>query len=158
MTGTLAQALRVGGSLAFVLGLMWVLARVLRGRAGGRAGGLLEVVARQQLGRSAAVTVVRVGERTLVLGVTDNQVSLLADATPEAVPGAVIEGAADTAANVKNAPVAVEGEVVQTRILDPAPACGDPGPAAGPLAGSVLSPSTWQATMAFLRERTVRRA
>jgi flagellar biosynthetic protein FliO len=69
-------------SLGVVLGLMLGAAWVLRRRGGGfaRSGAVTEVLARQSLGRSASVQVVRVGERTLVLGVTEQSVSYLTDA------------------------------------------------------------------------------
>jgi flagellar protein FliO/FliZ len=73
--------LRIGFSLLGVMGLMWALARaVRRPLAAGRAHGPLAVLNRQQLTRGAAVTVVRVADRAIVLGVTDQQVSLLGEA------------------------------------------------------------------------------
>ncbi|HEX5198444.1 MAG TPA: flagellar biosynthetic protein FliO [Actinoplanes sp.] len=73
--------LRIGFSLFVVLGLMWVLARVVRRPLGvGRAHGQLAVLNRQQLTRGAAVTVVKVADRAMVLGVTEQQVSFLGDA------------------------------------------------------------------------------
>jgi flagellar protein FliO/FliZ len=73
--------LQVGFSLAVVLGLMWALARAVRRPLGsGRGHGPLAVLNRQQLTRGAAVTVVRVADRALILGVTDQQVSLLGEA------------------------------------------------------------------------------
>ena len=78
---------RLAISLAVVFGLMWVAARVLRKRGlgsskGSTATSRIEVLARQGLGRTSSVQVVRVGGRTLVLGVTDAQVSVLAEADP----------------------------------------------------------------------------
>ena len=73
--------LRIGFSLFVVLGLMWALARVVRRPAGaGRAHGRLAVLNRQQLTRGAAVTVVRVADRAMILGITDQHVSLLGEA------------------------------------------------------------------------------
>jgi flagellar protein FliO/FliZ len=73
--------LRIGFSLLVVLGLMWALARaVRRPLAAGRAHGPLAVLNRQQLTRGAAVTVVRVADRAMILGVTDQQVSFLGEA------------------------------------------------------------------------------
>ena len=73
--------LRIGFSLFVVLGLMWALARVVRRPLGaGRAHGQLAVLNRQQLTRGAAVTVVKVADRAMVLGVTEQQVSFLGDA------------------------------------------------------------------------------
>lgn len=74
-------------SLAVVLGLMLGAAWVIRRRGGSfmrRMGKNLplEVMARQSLGRSASVQVVRMGERALVLGVTDHQVTYLTEGEP----------------------------------------------------------------------------
>ena len=74
-------------SLAVVFGLMWVAARILRKRGlgstkGGPASSRIEVLARQGLGRTSSVQLVRVGGRTLVLGVTEASVSVLGEADP----------------------------------------------------------------------------
>ena len=73
-------------SLVVVIGLMWVAANVLRKRgftgvAGRRPGNgpEVELVARRPLGRNASIAVVRVGDRSLVVGVTDHQVTNLGD-------------------------------------------------------------------------------
>ena len=44
------------------------------------------MVARQQLSRGTAVTVIKVADRALVLGVSDTQISLLADADADLFP------------------------------------------------------------------------
>ena len=72
--------IRIAFALLVVLGLMWGLARLARRPLGGRGGGALEVLARQQLSRGSSVAVVRVADRALVLGVCDAGVSLLAAA------------------------------------------------------------------------------
>jgi len=73
-------------SLGVVIGLMWVAANVLRKRgftgvAGRRVtrGPEVELIARRPLGRNASIAVVRVGDRSLVVGVTDHQVTKLGD-------------------------------------------------------------------------------
>jgi flagellar protein FliO/FliZ len=78
---------RLAVSLAVVFGLMVLAGRLLRrrGLSPGRAGAAanrIEVLARQGLGRSSSVQLVRVGGRTLVLGVTEAAVSVLAEADP----------------------------------------------------------------------------
>lgn len=71
-------AVRVGLALVVVLGLLVAYGRATkRGRA--RDGGLA-VLARKQLNRSCSVALVRVADRTLVLGVTERRVSLLTEA------------------------------------------------------------------------------
>ena len=73
--------LRIGFSLLVVLGLMWAVARVIRRPLGvGRPHGQLAVLNRQQLTRGAEVAVVKVADRAMILGVTDQQVSLLGEA------------------------------------------------------------------------------
>ena len=78
---------RLAISLAVVFALMAVAARLLRRRGLGSARGTtvtsrIEVLARHGLGRSSSVQLVRVGGKTLVLGVTDTQVSVLSEADP----------------------------------------------------------------------------
>lgn len=72
--------LRIGFSLLVVFGLMWGLAKLVRRPLTGKhGGGTLWVLNRQQLSRGASVAVVQVADRALVLGVTDQQVSLLGE-------------------------------------------------------------------------------
>jgi flagellar protein FliO/FliZ len=73
---------RIIFSLLVVFGLLWGLAKLARRPLSGRGAGVLQVVARQQLTRGSAVAVVRVADRALVLGVTEQGVTLLADADP----------------------------------------------------------------------------
>jgi flagellar protein FliO/FliZ len=162
--------LRMVVSLAIVLALMYVAARLLsrgraprparqrqaqRPRATKKAGGSLiaslagaagakrgrrvadestrlELLSRQPLGKTAAVAVVRVGERTLLLGVTDSEIRLLSEL----------------------------GEPAENEILpdDPA-AAGEKEAARQPLA--LVEPVVDAQPMSvldILRERTVRRA
>jgi flagellar protein FliO/FliZ len=115
-TSTLELMVRLVLSLVVVVGLMIGVTAVLKRRgfagfapgAGRRAapGVQVEVLARRTLGRSASVAVVRAGGKSMVLGVTDNHVTLLADADvdeleldlPEAqgtgFPRAVVNGSA----------------------------------------------------------------
>jgi flagellar biogenesis protein FliO len=73
---------RLGVAMAVVMGLMFVASGVLkrRGFAGPQRGGVaIDLVARRGLGRSAQVAVVRTGGRELVLGVTDQRITLLCE-------------------------------------------------------------------------------
>jgi flagellar biogenesis protein FliO len=78
--------LRMVVSLAVVLALLWVAARVLAGRTGGlprgrrsgRPAAPVEVLSRAALGRTASVAVVRTCGRTLVVGVSGQQLTVLA--------------------------------------------------------------------------------
>lgn len=89
----LALLVRVVVSLAVVLAVMAASAAVLRrsgvvgatpsGRRGVRRRSFpLEVIARHGLSRSSSLAVVRLGERALVLGVTEHQVTLLTEVDP----------------------------------------------------------------------------
>jgi len=72
-------------SLVVVFGLMALAARAARRRGLTGAGGSttrIEVLARQGLGRTSSVQLVRVAGRTLVLGVTEQSVQVLGEADP----------------------------------------------------------------------------
>ena len=112
-SSALGLLVRLVFSLAVVIGLMLLLAHTMRKRGlivgasgvqrigggaqrtgrgaprmgGGvqRFGGDIEVLSRRGLGRSAQVAVVRAGGRTLVLGVTEQHICLLADADTDAM-------------------------------------------------------------------------
>ena len=73
-------------SLAFVGLVLWFAARIAKKRGlGGANQGLIEVVARQRLGRSSTVNVVRIGDVVLVVGATEEQVTLLAEVDNETI-------------------------------------------------------------------------
>lgn len=75
--------LRVGMSLAIVFALIWVAARVARrrGRVGTKVDGpQIELVERRNLGKRTSVVLLRVGGKALLVGSTDQQVSLLSEA------------------------------------------------------------------------------
>ena len=136
-------ALRIGFSLLVIFGLMWGLARLVRRPMGsGRHHGpLLSVLNRQPLSRGAAVTVVRVADRALILGVTDQQVTLLGDADLE-------DFEPHHTAHRDHLAIPEGGlELPETH----------PQPGRGRLDGSILSPRTWSSTIDFLRDRTTRR-
>ncbi|MFI7596939.1 flagellar biosynthetic protein FliO [Actinoplanes sp. NPDC049681] len=139
--------LRIGFSLLVVFGLMWGLARVARrGGLGRRGSGNLSVLNRQSLSRGSSVAVVQVADRALILGVTDNQVSLLGETELDAFahePHGI---------SLKRDPVAVQPDDV----LPPAHPTVLPHHG-GRLEGSILSPRTWTSTIDFLRDRTTRR-
>lgn len=124
--------LRVVFSLAAVLGLMWFLARLASRRLDGPGAALVRLVGRQTVGRSASVAVVAVGQRLLVVGVTENGVRLLTELDEDdlAVPAPTVETRADgTAAGGA------------TRVDTTAGGAGGPGLVTH---GSVLSAQTWK--------------
>lgn len=80
---------RLVASLGMVVAIILVLAKVVRKRGGlsfGRSadGPRLDVLDRTSLSRNASVAVVRVGGRGLIVGITDQAVTLLAEA-PELI-------------------------------------------------------------------------
>ena len=81
-------ALRIFFSLVVLLLMVGLARHGPAARWPGAAAGALSVLARQPLTRGASVAVVRVGERALVLGVTDQNVTLLAEAEPAAIEAA----------------------------------------------------------------------
>lgn len=142
-TSLLELSIRLVVSLAVVLGLMWGAAALLKRRTGGaRVGagrhGRMEVLARQPLGRNSSVTMVRVGERALVLGVTDQQVTVLA------------EGAADEFDPPE--PVVVGDGGGRRLFATGAPRTVPPG------AGGPGTPGSWKGFVEALRDKTVRRS
>src|SRR3954447_17657054 len=67
-------------ALVLVLGVMWALARWARKPMGvGKGERVMTVLARQQLSRSSSVTVLKLMDRALVLGVTEQGVQLLTE-------------------------------------------------------------------------------
>ena len=147
--------LRVASSLAAVLGLIWLLSRGGRRRTGGRvaAAGRFTVVGRQSLGRHAGVAVVRVGDRALVLGVTEQSVQLLAETDLASVLGEQDAPEHRTAVELPRE----GGAAVPDGALAALAAAGERVPATrSPLDGSALSPQTWSRALEALRERTTR--
>ncbi|MEV4636023.1 flagellar biosynthetic protein FliO [Actinoplanes sp. NPDC049548] len=139
--------LRIGFSLLVVFGLMWGLARVARrGGLSRRGSGNLAVLNRQSLSRGSSVAVVQVADKALILGITDNQVSLLGETELEAFAHE------PHVAATKRAPLAVPADdVLPAAHPTVLPHHG------GKLEGSILSPRTWTSTLDFLRDRTTRR-
>lgn len=123
-------AVRLVGSLALVVGLLLLIARFANRRFKAPTGAAIQVVQRQALGRGQGVAVVSVGTRVLVLGTTEQQITLLAEVEPDEV-GLDLTPAEPV--------VGEDGEPLDV----PSPA--SPSSA---LAGSVLSPQTWKDAMA----------
>jgi hypothetical protein len=131
-------------SLSLVLGLIWLIARVGRGRRSvGRSARLspgaerarVEVLGRRSLGRHSAIVIVRAAGRTMVVGQTAQQISVLADHS------VLAEDRADAGEVTLGAGAARNGE-------DPMPRLASENGAAAPTA--------WDAVVDRLRELTVR--
>jgi len=138
--------LRIVFSLLVVLALMWGIAKLVRRPLGARRGGLIDVLGRQQLSRGASVAVVRVADKAMVLGVTDGQVTLLAETDLATVE----EYQPETPVRRESLPVESLGNSRNRTAPVVSPD--------GSLAGSILSTRTWAQTRDFLRERRVRKS
>lgn len=155
-----ALLLRVGFSFSLVLLLMWGAARALRSRTSGRPTDAVEVLARTQLGRGSNVTVLRIGDRALVLGVTERAITQLGDAITDldALRGKTIKSVVSVEDDVVSDQLPVLPEPRQApRHRSAVPSAPTATAGEGALAGSILSPATWRLGMDALRERTVRR-
>ena len=89
---TLALFGRLIVSLGVVIGLMWAAARVIRKRGFGGVGGAtrrpgvqVDIIARRTLGRNSSIAVVRAGSQAMVVGITEQQITKLADASLEEI-------------------------------------------------------------------------
>jgi flagellar protein FliO/FliZ len=137
--------IRLVFSLAFIAAVLAFASRLAKKRGLGAGNGLIEVVARQRMGRASSVSVLRVAGRVLVIGSTDEQVTLLAEVEEEEVQAALAAS-----------PRAVA--LAATTTDDSAPRTGLPARSgSGALAGSVLDRHAWMSFVTELRERTVRR-
>jgi flagellar protein FliO/FliZ len=130
-------AVRLVGSLALVVGLLLLIARFANRRFKAPSGAAIQVVQRQALGRGQGVAVISVGTRVLVLGTTEQQVTLLAEVEPDEIgldltAVELLDGATDGNPGEEGA----EGAPRPARVVP------------GTLAGSVLSPQTWKDAMA----------
>jgi len=166
-------------SLAVVLGLMWIIARRLKkGPGRGRNGQLMDVLARQQLSRTASVAVVRVMDKALIVGITDGQVNVLGETALDAVEEQLAEHASTPRTPKVRVPRPAPRPAPAARpaaVARPAPTAAArptteqiralrleqqvPEPAAqrrSPLAGSALSLGTWRQAVDSIRDLTVR--
>jgi flagellar protein FliO/FliZ len=139
----IALTLRVIAALLVVLMLMWLLAKAVRRPYTSRRDGVLAVLNRQQLSRGSAVAVVRVADRALVLGITEQQVSLLGETDIDAF---------DSEPEEHRDHMELEPDGLHAKLPD-----RHPRSLGGRLDGSLLSPKTWTSTIEFLRDRTTRR-
>ena len=132
--------------LAFIAVVLLFASRVAKKRGLGGATGVIEVVARQRMGRASSVSVLRVAGRVLVVGATEQQVTLLAEVEDDEL---------ETALAAQPRPL-VGADGVTSEL----PVARRPLPArtgSGALGGSVLDRGAWTSLVSELRERTVRR-
>jgi flagellar protein FliO/FliZ len=87
----LGMFMRLVFSLGTVIGLMWMAAHFLKKRGLGPsakragAGVQVELLARRTMARNASIAVVRVGDRSMVVGITDHFITKLDDADVDEV-------------------------------------------------------------------------
>ncbi|WP_299953734.1 flagellar biosynthetic protein FliO [uncultured Modestobacter sp.] len=133
--------------LGFIAAVLLFASRLAAKRGLGGTTGVIEVVARQRMGRASSVSVLRVAGRVLVVGSTEEHVTLLAEVEDEELRTAL------ATAQVRPAVTGTAGD------LDGVPAPRPPARVGSPaLAGSVLDRGTWTTVVQELRERTVRRS
>jgi len=153
----LELTIRLVVSLTIVVGLLLVLARVGARRFRGSSGALVHVVHRQPLSRTSSVAVVSVGTRVLVLGTTEQHISVLAELEPDEIDLELEEATVlELAGPGEPAEVPVDAPAARPAGAHrgthrAAPARETAAPAAGTLAGSVLSPQTWRQALAAVR-------
>lgn len=143
-------------SLAFVAAVLLFAARLAKKRGLGKGNDLVQIVSRQRLGRTSTVNVVRVADLCLVVGATEEQITLLAEVDPDLVAQALGEAPPPRrevlAAQDEEFDEYDDYEVYE----EPHAAAARPSGAA--LAGSVLDREGWGNLVHELRERTVRRS
>lgn len=132
--------IRLVFSLAVVIGLLLLIARLGRRRFQGRHGSLVRVVHRQPLSRTSSVSVVTVGSRVLVIGTTEHQVSMLTELDPDELEVEELEAALAASPDAPSAEKA-RGDAV-------------PADVDSRLAGSLLSTATWRQAFAAATRRT----
>jgi flagellar protein FliO/FliZ len=148
-------ALRLVFSLAIVVGILLLLAKVAGRRFQGKAGAAIQVVHRQPLSRGSGVAVVTVGDRVLLLGTTEHQVTLLTELEPDEL-GLGFEHELqqslqhDHEHDLEHDPAAEEPRVRAVPTHRGVPQLTKDGP----LAGSVLSPETWRQALRVARGTT----
>jgi flagellar protein FliO/FliZ len=143
-------------SLAFIAGVLWFAARVAKKRGiGGTGNGVIEVLARQRMGRASTLNVVRIADVTLVVGATEEQVTLLAEVDGDAVDTVLRER--EAARPTRPAVHAVPDDDADLPVTDARPRVVARRPA-GALSGSVFDRNGWGSFVNQLRDRTVRRS
>ena len=145
----LELTLRLVFSLAVVVGLLLLLARLGSRRFRGQHGALVRVLHRQPLTRTTSVSVVAVGSRVLVLGTTEQQVRVLTELDPEELGDVraltLVPTPSATASPVPSGAPAPAAPGAHRAETSPQ---GTDRAGQGPLAGSVLSVDTWRQALA----------
>lgn len=151
---------RVVVSLGVVLALIWALARVKK-RVSPKGASALQVLSKTPVSKRGSLLLVQIGGRTLLLGSSDTNISLLTEVDlgedsdgprqeriPVDMDALIDEWRTDAMAEVPA--LASRADADQPEQVTDLASDG------GPLAGSVLSPQTWRQLTQVLREKTVR--
>jgi flagellar protein FliO/FliZ len=160
---TVAMVGRLLLALCFVLGLMWGIGRWVRGRNNGRKGAAaMAVLGRQQLSRNSSVTVVKVLDQALILGVTEGQISMLGESDLTRFEDFLTDAPPLRRSRPRALPatsVVIEHVEHPVSSSDSVAANGSSAKVSGrgALTGSALSPATWRQAVDVIRERSVRR-
>jgi flagellar protein FliO/FliZ len=133
-------------SLGFIAVVLLWAARLAKKKGLGQGNGLIEVVARQRMGRSSTVNVVRIADVVLVIGATEEQVTLLAEVDADAVDAALRERRAPVPVGAADDAPDAGVRTIAARSTSPA------------LVGSVFDRNGWGTFVNQLRERTVRKS
>ncbi|MFN3865171.1 MAG: flagellar biosynthetic protein FliO [Demequina sp.] len=164
---TLLLTLRVSLSLAAVLALLWWLSRrVQAGMGDRRRHQPMAVISRQQLSRRAGLALVEVGGRRLVVGYSEQGVSLVHDAgeaPDDPIPADLAPALHPVDSTLAaNGFLPSAGTTARTSAHDPAHVVAARKAAAPrlrtPLDGSILAPDTWRKAVVAVQERTTRRS
>jgi flagellar protein FliO/FliZ len=153
-------------SLAFVAAVLLFAARLAKKRGLGRGNDLIEVVARQRMGRTSTLNVVRVADLVLVIGATEEQITLLAEVDPDAVDHALRDRAPVRLAPAPAPALGPAEDLDEDQDedydaydeYDEAPQRTARSTTSSALAGSVLDRDGWGSLVHELRERSVRRS
>jgi flagellar protein FliO/FliZ len=167
-------------SLAFIGGVLLFAARLAKKRGMGQGSGLIEVVARHRLGRTSTLNVVRIADVVLVVGATEEQVTLLAELDADSIDDALRDRtpARQPAVATRDDDrhhddrhhddrhhddlgrhhddLDPRHDLHPRQELDRGPRVARPS--SGALAGSVLDRQGWGNLVDQMRERTVRRS
>lgn len=147
---TLIVAVRVVLSLGVVLALLWYLQRRLsRGALAKGVSNPVSVVGRQPIGQKASVVVVEVLGTRLVLGVTEQSVTVLHEES--LAPASSLDRAISVLGGSPATPATAFSRSLAAAVADDSDTVAPPVASAA-LAGSILSPSTWRQTAALLRQ------
>ena len=134
-------------SLGFIAVVLLSAARLAKKKGLGQGNGVIEVVARQRMGRSSTVNVVRIADVVLVIGATEENITLLAEVDSETVDAALAQRRVPAPRPAEAAPSAT-GAVAPALVARTS---------SGALAGSVFDRAGWGSFVRELRERTVRK-